>query len=201
MSLSSSSQKQDQESNRLAAAAYQGDREAFEKLVNLFQQRIFGLIVMMLRNHHAAEEVAQETFIRAFTQMDLYDPKRPFYPWLATIAVRLTQNWQKRQSLKQKREDSLDEKGNDPVSRDAPLDSMVDKEVANQLWKTVATLPMGERTAIFLFYRQELKVDQIAQVLGVTSGTVKTMLFRARKKLRTHDNLQHMGQARSQEDS
>ena len=56
-----------------------------------YQGRLFGLVLMMVREPAAAEEVTQDAFVRAYTHLDRYD-QRPFYPWLATIAVRLAQN-------------------------------------------------------------------------------------------------------------
>lgn len=176
----------DQEEHRaLAVLAQQGDRDAFDQLLKYYQQRVFGLTLMMLRNHHAAEEATQDTFIRAYTNLDLYDGRRPFYPWLATIAVRLSQNAQKRQSIHLKREKSLDD-NSPPILSDkrAPIYDLMEREKASHLWDTVGQLPTGERTAIFLFYRQEMRIEEIAQTLKVTTGTVKTLLYRGRKKLR-----------------
>ena len=77
----------------------------------------------------------------------------------------------------------------DPVHEPAattadPLRQLITDESSRRLWRSVAALPSGERTAVFLYYRQEMKVNDIASVLGVSSGTVKTLLFRARRRLR-----------------
>lgn len=168
----------------LAAAAQGGDRHAFDQLVLLYQKRLYGLAMMMVRNAHGAEDVTQDAFIRAFTNLHLYDIRRPFYPWLATIGVRLAQNWLRSHSLRSSREGSPVEE--EPAAGvQNPLNGMMAHEDARGLWQLVEDLPSGERTAVFLFYRQEMKVADIARTLGVTGGTVKTMLFRARKKLRT----------------
>ena len=154
---------------------------------------------MMLRNPDLAEEVTQDSFIRAFTHLDLYDESRPFYPWLATIAVRLTRNRQRQLSLELKRQESLDESDQEHAGKDTPDRTLAEKEAARQLWDRVSTLPLGERTVVFLFYRQELKVSEIARVLGVTGGTVKTLLFRARKKLRTDPTIRNISGAYGEE--
>jgi RNA polymerase sigma-70 factor (ECF subfamily) len=73
-----------------------GDRDAFNQIVGRYQRRLFGLTLMMVRQPTAAEEVTQDVFIRAFTFLDRYDADRPFYPWLAAIAVRLAQSWLRR---------------------------------------------------------------------------------------------------------
>ncbi len=169
----------------LAASARNGDRLAFDSLVTLFQKRIFGLTLMMVRDPNGAEEVTQDAFIRAYTHLHLYSVGRPFYPWLATIAVRLAQNWLRRNASEQSREGGEFALDSRPAPQVDPLSNLVAEEHAQQLWRAVAALPSGERTAAFLFYRQEMSVSDIAQALGVTQGTVKTLLFRARRRLRT----------------
>ena len=82
------------DSDRDAVRAIRGgDREALAHLVQRYQTRLFGLVLMMVRRPGAAEEVTQDAFVRAFMHIDQYDDERPFYPWLAAIAVRLSQNW------------------------------------------------------------------------------------------------------------
>ncbi|MEN8377067.1 MAG: sigma-70 family RNA polymerase sigma factor, partial [Gemmatimonadota bacterium] len=116
--------------------------------------------------------------------LDLYDEKRPFYPWLATIAVRLAQNWLRRHSRASLREGAPIDPEREPASTVDPLDDLIADERDRSLWRSVAALPSGERTAVTLYYRQGMKAGDVAHALGVTRGTVKTLLFRARRKLR-----------------
>jgi len=161
-----------------------GDRDAFGRLVARYGRRLFGLTLMMVRVPAAAEDVTQETFVRAFTHLDAYDEKRPFFPWLATIAVRLSQNWLTRHGRLRDREGTeLDESTSVESSPD-PLETYILDESARRLWQSVSALPSGERTAVILYYREEMTVSDIARALGVASGTVKTLLFRARRRLR-----------------
>jgi RNA polymerase sigma-70 factor, ECF subfamily len=166
------------------AAIRRGDREAFGHLVRRYQGRLFGLVLMMVRDRAGAEEVAQDAFVRAFTHFERYDARQPFYPWLATIAVRLAQNWLRARGRTLRREgSSLDGVPELTASPGALAALMVD-ERGRRLWRAVAGLPSGERTAVFLYYRDEMSVKEIARALGVTGGTVKTLLFRARRHLR-----------------
>lgn len=161
-----------------------GDRDAFEPLLDLYQRRLFGLALTTVRDPEGAEEVAQDAFLRAFTHLDRYDERRPFYPWLATIAVRLAQNWLRRRRRNSAREIATVDPERETARRADALDLLITDERDRTLWRLVAALPSGERTAVALHYRQGLKVREVADALGVTSGTVKTFLFRARKKLR-----------------
>jgi RNA polymerase sigma-70 factor (ECF subfamily) len=165
-------------------AVRNGDREAFGPLVERYQGRVFGLTLMVIRNPSGAEEVTQDAFVRAFTHLDRYDLRRPFYPWLATIAVRLAQNWLRRRARVTEHEGAELFPESSPAPAPDPLSDLITDERDRRLWRSVEALPLGERAAVLLYYRQEMKVADVARVLGVTTGTVKTLLFRARGKLR-----------------
>ena len=111
---------------------------------------------------------------------------RPFYPWISTIAVRLAQNWlvqRTRVSTREGAELDLD-RAAAPADNVDPLAELITNERDRRLWHSVSALPSGERTAVILYYRQEMSVREIGRALGVTGGTVKTILFRARQRLR-----------------
>lgn len=161
-----------------------GDADAFAEVVARYQRRLFALALMLTREPSAAEEVAQDAFVRAFSHLDGYDERRPFYPWLATIAVRLAQNWQTQRARVVAREGRALDPDLDSAAAVDPLAALIADEQGRRLWQSVAALPAGERAAAILYYRQEMGVRDIARALGVTSGTVKTFLFRARQRLR-----------------
>jgi RNA polymerase sigma-70 factor (ECF subfamily) len=161
-----------------------GDREAFGHLVRAYQGRLFGLALMMVREPAGAEEVVQDSFVRAYTHLDHYDDKRPFYPWLASIAVRLAQNWLRRHGRTVKREGTPLDSTPEPAAEAGALTALIADERGRELWRNVSALPSGERTAVILYYRDEMAVADIARALGVTAGTIKTLLFRARRHLR-----------------
>jgi RNA polymerase sigma-70 factor (ECF subfamily) len=172
------------------AAIRRGDRQAFAVIVELFQRRLFGLALMMTRDPSGADEVVQDAFVRAFQHLDAYHTHRPFYPWVSTIAVRLAQNWLVRRARVQSREGAeLDPEresfgGRTFRSGVDPLVDLIIDERDRRLWQSVAALPSGERTAVILYYRQGMTVEQIASAIGVSGGTIKTLLFRGRQKLR-----------------
>lgn len=164
---------------RAVLAARAGDANAFGELVQRYQKRLFNLSLMVVRNPENAEEITQDAFIRAYTKLAQYNINRPFYPWLATISVRLAQTQLRKKQLE------LVQGVPDTVADNAvnPLEQLVQDENYN-VWNIVTALSSGERTAVFLVYRQELTVAEAAGAIGVTTGTVKTLLFRARKHLR-----------------
>lgn len=172
---------------RAVRAVRSGDREAFRQLVLLYQKRLFGLAAMMTRHTAGAEEVTQDAFVNAYTHLDRYDERRPFFPWLATIAVRLAQTWLRQHTRLAIREgtdlDAIAEP-QQPTAPSGPLSALVADETRRSLWQSVEALSLGERTVVLLYYRQDMAVGEIASELGVTTGTVKTLLFRARQRLR-----------------
>jgi RNA polymerase sigma-70 factor (ECF subfamily) len=162
-----------------------GDVDAFGQIVKGYERRVFALAVMILRNREGADDVTQDAFVRAFERLDLYDVRRPFYPWLATITVRLSRNWLARHSPGARRETPIQPESSAYASAaPAALDVLVAEDEGRHLWRLVERLPLGERTAVVLHYRQELSVSEVASAIGVTAGTVKTLLFRARQHLR-----------------
>ena len=162
-----------------------GDVDAFGQIVKGYERRVFALAVMILRNREGADDVTQDAFVRAFERLDLYDVRRPFYPWLATITMRLSRNWLARHSPGARRETPIQPESSAYASAaPAALDVLVAEDEGRHLWRLVERLPLGERTAVVLHYRQELSVSEVASVIGVTAGTVKTLLFRARQHLR-----------------
>jgi RNA polymerase sigma-70 factor (ECF subfamily) len=168
-------------------AVRRGERDAFSRIVALYQRRVFALSLMLTRDPAGAEDVAQEAFVRAFVHLDAYDARRPFYPWISTIAFRLAQNWLVVRARQRTREGAPVEEASDlPADDHAPdaLETLITDESDRRLWRAVSALPSGQRACVILHYRQDLSIKEIASALGVTAGTVKTLLFRARRRLR-----------------
>ena len=161
-----------------------GERHAYDEIVSRHENRIFSLVLMMIRDRPSAEEITQDAFLRAYSNLARYDLCRPFYPWLATIASRLAINWIHRSGAMRTHDDDTDP-AQLPVQAPTPLDELQTRQVERKLWDHVAELPRGERTAVLMFYKHELNVGEIAGILGVTSGTIKTFLHRGRSHLKT----------------
>lgn len=164
------------------AAIRAGDRQAFAQIVRLYQKRLFGLASMFVRDRAGAEDVVQEAFVRAYQHLHRYEEIREFYPWIATITSRLALNWRRSRVHLQSLEPDTPQ--SEAASTQDLLGESILEERANRLWQAVSSLSQGERTAVLLFYKQDMAIAEVANVLGVTTGSVKTLLFRAREKLR-----------------
>jgi len=163
----------------LARRAHRGDVAAFEQLVLRFQRPVHRLCWRMLRGA-AAEDLAQETFVRAFVHFDRFDPERPLLPWLLAIARRLCLDLLRRERL-------MVATAEMPAPADpAPSperQASLNEELA-RLEEALAELDEGPREAIFLFHLEGMSYRDIAAALEVPIGTVMTWLHRGRARIK-----------------
>ena len=164
------------------AAVRAGRTEAFAQIVGLYQAEVMTLALALMRDFPVAEELTQDAFVRAYQHLDSFDDRRPFYPWLAKITYRLAQTW-RHQRAREALQRAAAESKRQSQSDDDPLNALLADEQARSLWRAVQELPARERAAVVLYYRNGLRVSEAAQVMGVSAGTVKTFLLRARRHL------------------
>ena len=164
------------------AAVRAGRTEAFAQIVGLYQAEVMTLALALMRDFPVAEELTQDAFVRAYQHLDSFDDRRPFYPWLAKITYRLAQTW-RHQRAREALQRAAAESKRQSQSDDDPLNVLLADEQARSLWRAVQELPARERAAAVLYYRNGLRVSEAAQVMGVSAGTVKTFLLRARRHL------------------
>lgn len=173
----------DDEVVQAVRAVRAGDIHAFGVIVARFQGPILTLCTAILRNRDGGEDLAQDVFVQAFQQLDSFDARLPMKPWLVKIAYRLAlQAWrmQARQKARERVAAMAKSEGDGPDVASAKL---LADERADFLWQSVFALPMVERTAVVLYYRENMSVKDVAAVMGVSAGTVKTHLFRARSQI------------------
>jgi RNA polymerase sigma-70 factor, ECF subfamily len=160
-----------------------GDAQAYAIIFRRFQGPLMTLCSALLRNRQAAEELAQDALVRAYERLDQFDGRQPMKPWLYKIAYRLAQEQrraQTRETARQRAAATMHDQ--DRVER-GPAEILFADERSEMLWQAVSELPMAQRTAVVLYYRENLKVQEVASALGVSTGTVKTHLFRARSQI------------------
>ncbi len=160
-----------------------GNSYAFERLILPYQRRVYLICFDLSGSHDDAQDIAQETFIKAYKYLNKYNGNSAFYTWLYRIAVN---TWldHKRQNSRQEYISNyeLDELYNS--SENFP-DIITDSSIKSQyIKKAVETLSTQQKTVFILRFYHELTLSEIAQSLNVTEGTVKTVLFRSLQKLR-----------------
>lgn len=184
----------DKTDKELAVLARRGDERAARELVERFQRPVFSIVNRMVRDRELAEDLAQEAFVRTFNNLDRYDPSYKFSSWLFKIAYNLTVDHLRRRELKtisiHGAPDAVTADQQEATSvtlesdEEAPDDRLEALELADQLERAIATLREDYRTAILLRHVEGRPYEEIAEIMDIPLGTVKTYIFRARRQLR-----------------
>ncbi len=173
----------------LVRRVLEGSEDAFRELVSRFQKPVFSVIVRMVRDAELAEDLAQETFIKAHRALASYDPQRRFASWLFKIAHNTTIDHLRRKTLPtvplepaSPDEASLAEILADPRAV-APESRASAADLSQALERAVGTLRPEYREVVLLRFAQGMAYQEISEITGLAMGTVKTHLHRARKQL------------------
>jgi len=151
--------------------------EAFERLVPAYRRRVYGLAYGILGDRAAAEDLAQEVFVKLWQALPKYDGRAQLATWIYAI----TRNAAISALRARRRTASL----SDPAVQLEAEDVAAEPEAAEDaaLWRQVDALPEKQRQAVILYYQDERSVDEVAAMMGVPVNTVKTHLHRARASL------------------
>jgi RNA polymerase sigma-70 factor (ECF subfamily) len=156
----------------LAASARAGDRSSFDELVVRYRPQLVAFLARRLADASEAEDVAQETFLRAYDRIDQYDPGRPFGTWLFTIGKHVAANHAVARGRRAIRE-----------GRGAQAE-VADRPTGGELWTRAQTVLSADAyRVLWLRYAQGMTVREIATELGRSSVAIKVMLFRARRRM------------------
>ncbi len=183
----------DQTDQLLVTRAVAGDQRAFEMLVVKYQRRIERLIARFVRDVDLVEDIAQETFIRAYKALHQFRGDAQFYTWLYRIAV----NTAKKSLLDMKRDPVVTEAAlrnrseedetswleGEQISEATPETELAAKEIAEAVNAALASLPEDLRQAITLREIEGLSYEDIALAMDCPIGTVRSRIFRAREAI------------------
>lgn len=171
----------DQDEAELVTAALRNDPAAWEMLVRRHQEPVFRLAYLILGDDADAQDVAQETFVRAYLALGRFDKERPLRPWLLSIAANLARNrrrslgryWAALQRVFQANPEPFHAAPERAVAADA-----------RRLREAVGRLRPAAQDIVYLRYFLELSEAEAAETLGIPSGTAKSRLHRALAQLR-----------------
>ncbi len=166
----------------LVQRARAGDAPAYGDLVARYQASVFNVCYRLLGDTAAAEDLAQEAFIRAHGRLAQYDPARPFGPWMRRVAANLCLNHLAAARPSLPLDDERDQPATDALSQD-PVAVREAAETAEAVRAAILRLPPHYRAVIELRHFQELSYGDIAAALNLPVSDVKSHLFRARKLL------------------
>lgn len=169
----------------LAASAQRGDLRAYGELVERYQRLVFRVIWSRGgAGREDVEDLAQETFVKAWERLDTYDPTRPFKAWIARIAGNTAID-RHRSDSRQPRMSDLDDVSA-TISSDAPdpAAAVIGGEERTMLLTRLRELPEHYREVVVLRFVEELSYEEIAETLDLPMGSVKTRIFRGRELLK-----------------
>ena len=164
-----------------------GDPDAFDALLARYQNRLYRYLLRLTANPAAAEDLFQDTWLKVLTRIHRYDERRPFEPWLFSVARNLAID-----HLRKASPASLDEPLESGEARSAQLaatapgtlERLLEREQHGLLERRLTELPMLYREALSLRFEEEMPFEEIAQVLSAPLSTVKSRVQRALAQLR-----------------
>jgi RNA polymerase sigma-70 factor (ECF subfamily) len=185
------------DSTALVARAKQGDRAAFDLLVERYTPRVFNLALRITGSREDAEDCVQEAFVRAFTALQRFRGEAAFSTWLYRVALNVANDESRRLKNRPLRASELSgadpddpapdldrfARSSDPGEHD-PEEAAVESERRRVVLGAIRSLPEHHRTVIVLYDLQGLSYEEIGQVLGARVGTIKSRLSRARLALK-----------------
>jgi RNA polymerase sigma-70 factor (ECF subfamily) len=160
-----------------------GDSNAFAPLINKYKNMIFTLVIKIVKNREDAEEVAQDSFIKAYEKLGSFEGKSKFSTWLYTIAYRNALTKVRKKKLETTDIDSyvIDNHKDD---HDFPqLEAIKSGEQQEYVKKAIDNLGETDSLLITLFYLHDNSIEEIQEITEMSQSNVKVRLFRARKKL------------------
>ena len=174
----------------LVRLARQGDRGAFQEIVERYQRKIYTVVLGMLHDRDAAWETSQETFLKALRSLDHFKGEASFYTWLYRIAVNLAIDYQRHEWRRPtvgvpdatiETQDAVQEE----LRRNDPFRRVRDHEIGERVRAAIDQLTPEHRAVILLREVEGLSYDEISRVMECAKGTVMSRLHYARKKLQT----------------
>jgi RNA polymerase sigma-70 factor (ECF subfamily) len=171
------------------ALARDGDSEAFRALVERHSRAVYRLAYRMTGSADDAEDVVQETFLKAYRQLSRFESRANFSTWLHRIAVNCSIDLIRSRPHRESAHDAadLDQLGGDdrsPATQASPERLMLSTEVQDRVMSAMTSLSAMERAAFALRHFEGQSIDEISQALGLKANATKHSIFRAVKKMR-----------------
>jgi RNA polymerase sigma-70 factor (ECF subfamily) len=175
---------------QLVERARAGDKRAFDLLVQKYHRRLMRLLSRMVRNQEEVEDIAQETFIKAYRALPQFRGDAAFYTWLYRIGVNTARNFLSSRgralpTISDQAVNDDDEPDERLVAQDisTPESMLLSKQVAIAVNEAIDALPEELRTAITLREMEGMSYEEIAEMMACPIGTVRSRIFRAREAI------------------
>jgi RNA polymerase sigma-70 factor (ECF subfamily) len=165
----------------LIRLSQKGDLESFGVLVERYQKRVFAVVYGLVHDADEAQDLTQESFIRAYHAIENFRGASRFYTWIYRITVNLCMDHFRKEGAERSRLSAEQSMEFDPLTPDLVA---AQREMSQAVHQAIRALPVDQRTVIVLRELEGLSYKEIAQVVGSSMGTVMSRLFYARKRLR-----------------
>ena len=179
----------DRSDGELVHEARRGDKEAFKEIVERYQRKIIAVALGMVHNREDAIEIAQETFVKAFENLDKFKGESSLYTWLYRIVVNRAIDFQRRERRHPTvaLEDRAGNEGYDELTKEErledPYQQVQAREIGDRVAAAINELTPDHKAVILLREVEGLSYDEISRVMHCSKGTVMSRLHYARKKL------------------
>jgi RNA polymerase sigma-70 factor (ECF subfamily) len=175
--------------------ALHGNSQAYGQLVERYQDRLFNAMVQIVGSHDEAEDVVQDSFVQAYIKLDTFQGNSRFFTWLYRIAFNNALSRQRRKRNDLSIEQSREITGSDPEDHgEAPDEHLLREERVTLVQTALSKLTAQHRAILVLREMQDTSYEDIAEILGINIGTVRSRLSRARSQLKAClEALQHPG--------
>lgn len=171
----------------LAVLARAGRQDAYREFLNRYRAAVFRLINNTIGDADEAMDLVQETFVAGFAALDRFDGERPFWTWIARIALNKCRDWARRRAVRSFFSLALPLESAQDVAIDAPTPDAetADRDELARVRAAIAGLPHNLREVLILRGLEEMSQSETAELLKISEKTVETRLYRARTKLKS----------------
>jgi len=181
----------EKQTSSLINQALDGDQKAFSEIVNQYQEKIFNFVYRTVKVRELAEDITQETFIKAYKALASFNSEYAFSTWLYKIAANNCIDHFRKKKLKTYSLDTPISAKDGELKRDypdtdnhTPEHKLISKEKSIQIIDAINSLPKKYKQAILLRHTKDKSYEEIAEELNIPLGTVKVRIFRAREMLK-----------------
>ena len=169
----------------VVAEVLKGDRQAYAKIIDAYKTPVFNLAFRMTGRHEDADDLTQETFIRAYQKLHQFNREKKFFTWLYTIGINLIRN-----HLRKNKRNDFD-RAADCIIPESPMQEydgregdLLSVDRMKKLEENMRKLPVDMREAIILKYQQDLTFEEISAITGDSVSTIKMRVYRGLEKIK-----------------
>jgi RNA polymerase sigma-70 factor (ECF subfamily) len=172
------------EENQIVERVLKGEREAFAALIDAYKGAIFSLAFRMTDSHQDADDLSQETFIRAYRNLRQFDPRKRFFTWIYTIGLNLIRNHLKKHGREMSRETAARSSFEPGIDQGVQTErDLMQEQKIRRLEICLRKLPADLREAVVLRFYQDLSFEEIATISGTSLSAVKMRVYRGLEQL------------------